>query len=323
MTEPRSVAITTGEPAGIGPEVSLKAAAIVSDPIVLIGDRTLLESEAKRLGIRWPLPDHVTIRHVPLRASALPGRLDVRNADYVLDILRTAHEGVVSDDWNAIVTAPVQKSIIIESGTPFTGHTEFFQDLCHVRRVVMLLTSNARTDAMKVALATTHLPIAKLSEAITGELLDEVLDTLHKALVRDYGFASPRILVTGLNPHAGENGHIGHEEIDTIIPALERARNRGILTDGPVPADTAFVPGHWNRYDAVLCMYHDQGLPVLKHVGFAEGVNVTLGLPYIRTSVDHGTALDIAGQGKADHTSMLSALQLAHFLSKNRETRMA
>ena len=323
MTEPRSVAITTGEPPGIGLEVSLKAAAIVSDPIVLIGDRTLLESEAKRLGIRWPLPDHVTIRHVPLRAPALPGRLDVRNAGYVLDILRTAHDGAASGDWNAIVTAPVQKSIIIESGTPFTGHTEFFQDLCHVRRVVMLLTSNARTDAMKVALATTHLPIAKLSEAITGELLDEVLDTLHKALVRDYGFASPRILVTGLNPHAGENGHIGHEEIDTIIPALERARNRGILTDGPVPADTAFVPGHWNRYDAVLCMYHDQGLPVLKHVGFAEGVNVTLGLPYIRTSVDHGTALDIAGQGKADHTSMLSALQLAHFLSKNRETRMA
>ena len=148
MTEPRSVAITTGEPAGIGPEVSLKAAAIVSDPIVLIGDRTLLESEAKRLGIRWPLPDHVTIRHVPLRASALPGRLDVRNADYVLDILRTAHEGAVSDDWNAIVTAPVQKSIIIESGTPFTGHTEFFQDLCHVRRVVMLRASNARTGAM-------------------------------------------------------------------------------------------------------------------------------------------------------------------------------
>lgn len=176
---------------------------------------------------------------------------------------------------------------------------------------------------MKVALATTHLPIARLSEAITGELLDEVLDTLNTALARDYGLAEPRILVTGLNPHAGENGHMGHEEINTITPALERARSRGIHADGPVPADTAFVPGHWDRYDAVLCMYHDQGLPVLKHVGFAEGVNVTLGLPYIRTSVDHGTALDIAGQGKADDTSMISALRLAHFLSKNRETRMA
>ena len=277
MTELRSVAVTTGEPAGIGPEVSLKAAAAVSDPILLIGDRTLLEAEARRLGIAWPLPAHVSIRHVQLRAPAVP----------------------------------------------FTGHTEFFQDLCGVRRVVMMLTSNARTDAMKVALATTHLPIARLSEAITGELLDEVLDTLNTALARDYGLAEPRILVTGLNPHAGENGHMGHEEINTITPALERARSRGIHADGPVPADTAFVPGHWDRYDAVLCMYHDQGLPVLKHVGFAEGVNVTLGLPYIRTSVDHGTALDIAGQGKADDTSMISALRLAHFLSKNRETRMA
>ena len=283
MTELRSVAVTTGEPAGIGPEVSLKAAAAVSDPILLIGDRTLLEAEARRLGIAWPLPAHVSIRHVQLRAPAEPGRLDTRNSAYVLDILRAAHEGAAAGEWSAVVTAPVQKSIIIESGVPFTGHTEFFQDLCGVRRVVMMLTSNARTDAMKVALATTHLPIARLSEAITGELLDEVLDTLNTAL----------------------------------------ARSRGIHADGPVPADTAFVPGHWDRYDAVLCMYHDQGLPVLKHVGFAEGVNVTLGLPYIRTSVDHGTALDIAGQGKADDTSMISALRLAHFLSKNRETRMA
>ena len=308
MTELRSVAVTTGEPAGIGPEVSLKAAAAVSDPILLIGDRTLLEAEARRLGIAWPLPAHVSIRHVQLRAPAEPGRLDTRNSAYVLDILRAAHEGAAAGEWNAVVTAPVQKSIIIESGVPFTGHTEFFQDLCGVRRVVMMLTSNARTDAMKVALATTHLPIARLSEAITGELLDEVLDTLNTALARDYGLTEPRILVTGLNPHAGENGHMGHEEINTITPALERARSRGIHADGPVPADTAFVPGHWDRYDAVLCMYHDQGLPVLKHVGFAEGVNVTLGLPYIRTSVDHGTALDIAGQGKADDTSMISAL---------------
>lgn len=323
MSELRSVAVTTGEPAGIGPEVSLKAAAAVSSPITLIGDRTHLEAEARRLGIGWPLPRHVSIHHVPLRAPVEPGTLDARNADYVLAVLRAAHDGAIAGDWRAIVTAPVQKSIIIESGVPFTGHTEFFQSLCGVSRVVMMLTSNARPDAMKVALATTHLPISKLSETITDVLLDEVLKTLNQALACDYGLHKPRILVTGLNPHAGENGHMGREEIDTIIPALERARRNGILADGPVPADTAFVSGHWDQYDAVLCMYHDQGLPVLKHVGFAEGVNVTLGLPYIRTSVDHGTALDIAGLGTANESSMLSALQLAHFLSQNRETRMA
>lgn len=323
MSELWSVAVTTGEPAGIGPEVSLKAAAAVSSPIILIGDRTHLEAEARRLGIGWPLPRHVSIHHVPLRAPVEPGTLDVRNADYVLAVLRAAHDGAIAGDWRAIVTAPVQKSIIIESGAPFTGHTEFFQSLCGVSRVVMMLTSNARPDAMKVALATTHLPISKLSETITDVLLDEVLKTLNQALACDYGLHKPRILVTGLNPHAGENGHMGREEIDTIIPALERARRSGILADGPVPADTAFVSGHWDQYDAVLCMYHDQGLPVLKHVGFAEGVNVTLGLPYIRTSVDHGTALDIAGLGTANESSMISALQLAHFLSQNRETRMA
>ena len=323
MIDRRPVAITTGEPAGIGPEVSLKAALSITDPIVLIGSQALLEKEASRLGFAWPLPTHIRILDIPLDAPALPGQLDVRNATYVLNTLRQAHYGALKNQWAAIVTAPVQKSIIIESGIPFTGHTEFFQDLAGVQRVVMMLTSNERPDAMKVALATTHLPIAALSSAITGTLLDEVLETLHHALKVDYGFSSPRILVTGLNPHAGENGHIGREEIETITPALQRAQAKGMQVIGPVPADTAFIPGHWDQYDAVLCMYHDQGLPVLKHVGFQDGVNVTLGLPYIRTSVDHGTALDIAGTSKADERSMISALKLAHYLSKNRETRMA
>lgn len=323
MIDRRPVAITTGEPAGIGPEVSLKAALSITDPIVLIGSQALLEKEASRLGFAWPLPAHIRILDIPLGAPALPGQLDVRNATYVLNTLRQAHYGAMENQWAAIVTAPVQKSIIIESGIHFTGHTEFFQDLAGVQRVVMMLTSNERPDAMKVALATTHLPIAALSSAITGTLLDEVLETLHHALKVDYGFSSPRILVTGLNPHAGENGHIGREEIETITPALQRAQAKGMQVIGPVPADTAFIPGHWDQYDAVLCMYHDQGLPVLKHVGFQDGVNVTLGLPYIRTSVDHGTALDIAGTSKADERSMISALKLAHYLSKNRETRMA
>ena len=323
MIDRRPVAITTGEPAGIGPEVSLKAALSITDPIVLIGSQALLEKEASRLGFAWPLPAHIRILDIPLGAPALPGQLDVRNATYVLNTLRQAHYGAMENQWAAIVTAPVQKSIIIESGIPFTGHTEFFQDLAGVQRVVMMLTSNERPDAMKVALATTHLPIAALSSAITGTLLDEVFETLHHALKVDYGFSSPRILVTGLNPHAGENGHIGREEIETITPALQRAQAKGMQVIGPVPADTAFIPGHWDQYDAVLCMYHDQGLPVLKHVGFQDGVNVTLGLPYIRTSVDHGTALDIAGTSKADERSMISALKLAHYLSKNRETRMA
>ena len=195
----------------------------------------------------------------------------------------------------------------------------------------MMLTSNARTDAMKVALATTHLPIARLSEAITGELLDEVLDTLNTALARDYGLTEPRILVTGLNPHAGENGHMGHEEINTITPALERARSRGIHADGPVPADTAFVPGHWDRYDAVLCMYHDQGHIPLKVKGFVynreagkwdavAGVNVTLGLPIIRTSVDHGTGFGHAGQGYANELSLVNAIDYAIRFAAYRST---
>lgn len=317
------LAITTGEPAGIGPEVSVRAAWSSTVPVALVGDRDLLLAEARRLGLAAEPPAGVTIEHVPLAAPAVPGRLDVRNSPYVLETLRRAHEMVVGGRASAVVTAPVQKSIIIESGEDFCGHTEFFQQLCGVSRVVMMLTSSPRRDALKVALATTHLPLRDVADAVTGELLDEVLAILKRALVERYKIPHPTIAVAGLNPHAGESGHMGREEIDVIIPAIERARTGDAEIVGPLPADTIFIPGKMEKWDAVLCMYHDQGLPVLKHVGFAEGVNTTLGLPYVRTSVDHGTALDIAGRGIADARSMTAALELAQTLAGNRDAGMA
>lgn len=312
----KPIVITTGEPAGIGPEVAVRAAFKTDYPLVLLGDGTLLAQTAARLGCASAWPANVSILHVPTAAPVVPGRLDVRNSRYVVKLLETACAGALSGDFAAVATAPVQKSIIDESGLPFTGHTEFFADRSRVKRVVMMLVSNERDDALKVALATTHLPLSAVPGAITGELLDEVLSILHHALKTHYGFASPKIAVTGLNPHAGESGHMGREEIDVIEPALARARARGIDVSGPWPADTIFVKSHERRYDAVLCMYHDQGLPVLKREGFGGGVNVTLGLPWIRTSVDHGTALDIAGRGIADDGSMIAALNLARRMAQ-------
>lgn len=323
MTSRKPLAITTGEPSGIGPEISIRAALEHQKPIVLIGDQVLLKETADRLNIAWPLPDYIQIKSVPLAQPAIPGHLNVNNASYVLETLSEAHHGVLSGKYSAIVTAPVQKSIINDAGLPFSGHTEFFQQLSNVPRVVMMLTSSSNNDALRVALVTTHLPIAKLSQNITAQRLDEVISILFKALIEDFGLAKPRVAITGLNPHAGENGYLGHEEIDTIIPAIERAQHQGLSIEGPFPADTIFVKSHYSAYDAVLAMFHDQGLPVLKHVGFGQGVNVTLGLPYIRTSVDHGTALDIAGKNKAEIGSMLSAIHLAHFLANNREHRKA
>lgn len=318
------LAVTTGEPAGIGPEVALKAAWEARTPVELIGDRDQLETLAATLGL-GPVPQGVRFRHVPLAVPARPGILDRRNAAAVLEMLTLAHEGAASGRYRAIVTGPVQKSVLCGPGSHFSGHTEFFQKKAGVPRVVMMLVSTPRPDALKVALATTHLPVSAIAEAITDERLDGVLDILLHALRRDYGFARPRLAVAGLNPHAGESGELGTEEIRVITPAIERARRKhpDASIEGPFPADTLFIPGREKSYDAVLTMYHDQGLPVLKHVGFVEGVNVTLGLPYVRTSVDHGTALDIAGRGVADHRSMLAALELAQTLSKNREARMA
>ncbi|TPW18570.1 MAG: 4-hydroxythreonine-4-phosphate dehydrogenase, partial [Halothiobacillaceae bacterium] len=233
--------------------------------------------------------------------------LDLHNAAYVLTTLRRATQGCLTQEFAAVVTGPVHKGIINEAGIPFTGHTEFFAAASHTPQVVMMLTAKT----LRVALATTHLPLAEVAPAITAELLTKVITILHDDLRHKYGIATPRILVCGLNPHAGENGHLGHEEVEIILPTLDKLRRGGMLLDGPVPADTAFIPKRLAQTDAVLAMYHDQGLPVLKYVGFGQAINVTLGLPFIRTSVDHGTALELAGTGHADVTSLRAALDAA------------
>lgn len=320
----RPLALTTGEPAGIGPEVALRAAWAAGVPIELLGDHDLLEETASRLEL-GPVPDFVSFRHIPLAVPVVPGIPDRRNAEAVIAMLEAAHKGCICGNYRAVVTAPVQKSVLCTPHYRFTGHTEFFQQRTASQRVVTMLVSSPRRDALKVALATTHLPLADVAASITAARLDEVLDILLTSLTQEYGCTNPRLAVAGLNPHAGEDGEMGQEEINIISPALSRARRAhpNAVIEGPLPADTLFIPGREKHFDAILAMYHDQGLPALKHVGFVEGVNVTLGLPYVRTSVDHGTALDIAGRGVADHRSMSAAIELALTLSNNREARMA
>ncbi|MGE0581299.1 MAG: 4-hydroxythreonine-4-phosphate dehydrogenase PdxA [Steroidobacteraceae bacterium] len=314
------IALTSGEPAGIGPELCA-AVARTAWPceLVCLGDRALLAERAaatggglilhdyRRAEARAHVPGELRVAHAPLAAPSDPGRLDPRNASYVLALLDAAMSGAVTHEFDAIVTAPVQKSLINEAGIAFTGHTEYLAAHSGIARPVMLLVAGG----LRVALATTHLPLRAVSAAITAALLQEVLDVLATDLARLFGLARPRILVCGVNPHAGESGHLGREEIEVIAPALEAARARGLEITGPVPADTAFVPARLADFDAVLAMYHDQGLPVLKHAGFGRAVNVTLGLPFIRTSVDHGTALELAGTGRADAGSLEAALALA------------
>jgi len=310
------LALTCGEPAGIGPDICLLAghalaARQASFDITCIADESLLAERARQLQLPWPVAGSFRIEHVPLLAPAAPGRLDPRNAGWVLSLLDRALAGCRSGQFDAMVTAPVQKSVINDAGIPFTGHTEYLAAACGVERPVMLLA----TEGLRVALATTHLPLAEVGAAITGELLDEVLDILQRDLVQRWNLPRPRIGVCGLNPHAGESGHLGREEIEVIAPAIARARARGIEVTGPWPADTVFTPRQLQRLDVVLAMFHDQGLPVLKYAGFGSAVNVTLGLPVVRTSVDHGTALDLAGTGRADHGSLLAALSLAATLA--------
>jgi len=244
---------------------------------------------------------------VPLAAPCVAGKLDPANARHVLSMLDRAIDGCLNGEFAAMVTAPVQKSVINDGGVPFTGHTEYLAERTRSRHPVMLLAA----DSLRVALATTHLPLRKVSDAITPELLDLTLQILHGDVRRLWGISRPRIAVCGLNPHAGESGHLGTEDRDVIQPAIQRARAAGMLVDGPLPADTVFVPRNLSNYDVVLAMYHDQGLPVLKHSGFGHAVNVTLGLPIVRTSVDHGTALDLAGTGRADAGSLAAATRLA------------
>nr|MBF0685482.1 4-hydroxythreonine-4-phosphate dehydrogenase PdxA [Pseudomonas sp.] len=309
------LALTTGEPAGIGPELSAAAALRFSRQhgqharLVVIGNPELIESRARQCGQPVALGElpGVQVHPVPLGASSTAGVLDAANSAYVLETLSVAAELAGSGQAHAIVTAPVHKGIISQAGMAFSGHTEFFQQRAGMDKVVMLLAGGG----LRVALATTHLPLRAVPDAITRESLTQVLDILHEGLQTQFGLSSPRIAVCGLNPHAGEGGHMGREEIDVIEPVLRAARARGMAVDGPLPADTLFVPAHVAPYDAVLAMYHDQGLPVLKHASFGHGVNITLGLPYIRTSVDHGTALDLAGKGKANPQSLFDAMDLA------------
>ena len=304
------LAITTGEPAGIGPEISVAALdAPLPAAITLIGDAGLIAARAALLARR--VPETVEILHVPLAVPSVAGTLDVRNARYVLATLDAAIDGCTTGRFDAVVTAPVHKSVINEAGVPFSGHTEYLAERTSTAQVVMMLAGATAHGPLRVALATTHLPLANVSAAISSGLLMSVLKIIDHDLRLRFGIAQPRIAIAGLNPHAGESGHLGREEIEVMAPAIEQARREGIDAHGPLPADTLFVPAVAQRFDALLAMYHDQGLPVLKYATFGHGVNVTLGLPFVRTSVDHGTALDKAGRGTADASSLRAALELA------------
>jgi 4-hydroxythreonine-4-phosphate dehydrogenase len=324
-TLPR-LAVTAGEPAGVGPElVARLAAGDLAADLVAITDRDLLRRAAAICGIDLTITDddgsritaraagHVRIRHVPLGEVEAPGQPSPGNARHVLDMLAVAADGCLRGEFDAVVTGPVQKSTINDAGIPFSGHTEFFAERA-ASEVVMMLAS----PDLRVTLATTHLPLSAVPAAITPGLLARTLRIVSQSLTSLYGLPNPRIAVLGLNPHAGEDGHMGREEIDTIIPLLEQLRAEGMILLGPLPADTAFVPAMRGRYDAVLAMYHDQALPVLKSEAFDSTVNVTLGLPFIRTSVDHGTALDLAGTGRANPASLFAATRLAIVFANHR-----
>ena len=317
-----TIILTAGEPAGIGPDLAVMASQMNLDcRLAVCADPVLLTDRANMLGISLRITDWDNQQHSIGQLSVLPvslnqpvaaGQLDVENADYVLNTLRIAANGCLQGEFDALVTGPLQKSVINDAGIHFTGHTEFLADLSNTHRVVMMLAA----DKLRVALATTHLPLRDVSSQITKELLTEVIEILHHDLKTRFALPQPHILVCGLNPHAGERGHLGTEEIDTIEPVLDALRKKGLNLTGPLPADTAFVPRHLAQADAVLAMYHDQGLPVLKHAGFGNAVNITLGLPFIRTSVDHGTALDLAGSGKIDTGSLQQALIMAISMAK-------
>lgn len=312
MQPPLVIAVTSGEPAGIGPEICLRLSGReCAARVVVLGDRSLFAARAERLGLSG---DGLDVLHVPLRRPAQAGRLDAGNAPYVLEMLDRALAGCRSGEFAAMVTAPVHKGIINEAGIPFTGHTEYLAEKTGTPRVVMMLAG----AGLRVALATTHLPLKEVPAAITQPNLETTIRILHADLVGKFGIARPRILVAGLNPHAGEGGHIGREEIEVIAPVLEKLRGEGMDLAGPLPADTLFTRGVLDGTDAQLAMYHDQGLAVLKYAAFEDGINITLGLPIIRTSVDHGTALDLAGSGRADPRSLFAAVDLAAELARRR-----
>lgn len=314
------LAITSGEPAGIGPDVCLQLAARPArHNAVVLGDIDMLTQRARQLGLRLDFvhwrpgktaqfgDGELPVKAVSCVEPPVCGQLNTANSPYVLQLLDQAIEGTVNGEFSAIVTAPVQKSVINEAGVPFSGHTEYLQQKAGVDQVVMMLA----TEGLMVALATTHLPLRAVPDALTQDLILSVTRVLHASLRHRFGLSDPRILVCGINPHAGENGHLGDEEITTLVPALETLRAEGMTLLGPMPADTLFTEKVLQNGDVVLAMYHDQGLPVLKYKGFGDAVNITLGLPFVRTSVDHGTALDIAGTGRANPGSLETALEYA------------
>ncbi len=316
----RPLVITCGEPAGIGPDLCVQLAARRDQPaLVVIADKYLLKKRAEQLGLPLLIqdyvlgepilnrPDALTVLHIPVAVPVKTGELDAANSRYVLQTLSRALQGCLLGEFSAMATAPVHKGIINDAGIAFTGHTEFLAEETDTPLVVMMLVGGG----MRVALATTHLPLREVADAITAPLLESILRILQRDLQRRFGIPLPRILVAGLNPHAGEGGYLGREELDVMIPVLDRLRAEGMDVSAPLPADTLFTPHKLAQCDAVLSMFHDQGLPVLKHASFGQGVNVTLGLPIIRTSVDHGTALDLAGTGKADCSSLLEAIKVA------------
>lgn len=316
----RPIAITTGEPAGIGPDLCVMLAGqALPAPVVAVGDRDVLRQRANALGIRVELVDHggatrfasgngrLAVLHVPCQTRVTAGQLNPANSRYVLETLERALSGCIAGTFAAMTTAPVHKGVINDAGIPFTGHTEFLADRSRSDHVVMMLIGGG----MRVALATTHLPLREVPAAITPASLTRTLEVLRHDLVARFGIRRPRVLVAGLNPHSGESGHLGREEIDVIAPVIASLRRDWPELQGPLPADTIFSPGRLAEADAVLAMYHDQGLPVLKHASFGAGVNITLGLPVIRTSVDHGTALDLAGTGRAEAGSLVTAITLA------------
>jgi len=314
------LAITSGEPAGIGPDLCLQLAqAAHAQTLVVLADKALLQQRAAQLGLKVQLHDYdaqhtaalpagqLRVLHVPLVQAVQAGSLNPANSSYVLELLSRALQGCQSGEFGGMVTAPIHKGVINDAGIAFTGHTEFLAEQTGTAHVVMMLVGGG----MRVALATTHLALREVPDAITAEILESVLRIIQHDFARRLGIAQARILVAGLNPHAGEGGYLGREEIEVMIPVLDKLRAQGINVSAPLPADTLFTPQRLAQCDCVLAMYHDQGLPVLKHASFGHGVNVTLGLPIIRTSVDHGTALELAGTGKADTGSLLEAIRMA------------
>jgi 4-hydroxythreonine-4-phosphate dehydrogenase len=328
---PPRIAITAGEPAGVGPDLLVRLAQRRFDAeLVAVADPEVLQQRARLLGVPLALricdvaaptgaalPGTLSVLPVSVATTVAPGTLDPRNARHVLNLIDRACDGCRAATFAAMVTAPVHKGVINDAGFAFSGHTEYLAQRCGVPLPVMMLAA----PGIRVALATTHLPLAAVATAITRELVEQILTILNADLRRWFELARPRIAVCGLNPHAGEGGHLGREEIDIIEPAIRAVRNRGVTVTGPWSADTAFTPARRAETDAYLAMYHDQGLPVLKALGFGEAVNVTLGLPIIRTSVDHGTALELAGTGAVEDASFIAAIDTAIAMARRAPAR--